>query len=189
MLKKILFLVIAVIAAFAAYVAVKPADYNVARSEVINAPPEAVYAHVANLKKWDAWSPWAKRDPNQKITFEGPETGQGAISKWDGNEEVGKGEMKIVSATPPQKLRMTLTFEKPFESRANVAFTFEPMQNGEQTKATWRMTGKHDFVPRAICTLMMVDMDAMVGGDYETGLTNLKRVVEAEPAATGEGGV
>lgn len=184
MIKKILLLVIAVIAAFAAYVAVKPADFSVVRSEVISAPPDAVYAHVTNLRKWEAWSPWAKRDPNQKTTFEGPEEGKGAITKWDGNEEVGKGSMQIVDATPPEKLRLRLKFEKPFESRANVAFNFQPQGNGEQTKVTWRMSGKHGFIPRAICTLMMIDLDEMIGGDYATGLANLKRVVEADEDGT-----
>lgn len=186
MFKKILLLLIAVLAAFAAYVAVQPAAYQVTRSTTIEAPAAAVFTHVNTLKKWDAWSPWAKRDPHVKTTYEGPDSGAGAISRWAGNEDVGKGSMEITNANPNQSIDIKLSFVEPFENSANVDFAFEPA--GDATKVTWRMRGENGFVMRAICTLMGHDMDSMIGPDYETGLANLKKVVEKEQATVSGAG-
>ncbi|MBU1210834.1 MAG: SRPBCC family protein [Alphaproteobacteria bacterium] len=177
MLKKILLTLVLLIGIFAVYIAVLPAEFSVARSTVIAAPPEAVFQHVNDLKKWDAWSPWAKRDPDAKAEFEGPESGKGAIFKWDGNDEVGKGQMSIEESIPPREIEIKLAFVEPFPGTSDVGFAFEPAGNG--TTVTWTIAGEQGFVERAICTLMGLDMDRMIGKDYEEGLANLKRVVEA----------
>ncbi|KUO54898.1 MAG: polyketide cyclase [Alphaproteobacteria bacterium BRH_c36] len=176
MLKKILLTLASLIGVFAVYIAVLPSEFSVARSTVIAAPPAAVFEYVNDLQKWDAWSPWAKRDPNSKATFEGPETGRGAIFKWDGNAEVGKGKMRIEESIPPREIEIKLDFERPFEDTADVGFEFEPVEDG--TRVTWSIAGEQDYIERVFCTLMGLDMDQMIGNDYEEGLANLKRVVE-----------
>jgi hypothetical protein len=186
-LRKALFIVLAAVAGlivvFLIAVALQPAEYHVERSASIAAPPAAVFPHVNDFRKWDAWSPWAKLDPNAKAAFEGPEAGAGAVFRWAGNEEVGEGSMTIVESRPDEFLRIKLAFIKPFEDAADVAFTFEPQE--DRTLVTWSMSGKNNFIGRAMCLFM--DLDAMIGKDYEQGLANLKKVVEAEPAAPATG--
>lgn len=178
MIAKVFALIALVVAAFAGYVALQPGDYRVARSAVMAAPPEAVYDQIQSFRKWDAWSPWAKKDPKAKATFSGPESGKGAAFSWSGNAEVGEGTMTIVDAKPGQGLRIKLDFVKPMVDTADVAFDLKPEAGG--TRVTWAMSGHQGFVGRAICTLMRVNLDTMVGGEYEKGLASLKSIVEAK---------
>lgn len=177
MIKKILLLLAAGLAIFLVYVAALPASYSVSRSTTIAATPEAIFEHVNNLHKWDDWSPWAKRDPNAKMTFEGPESGKGALFKWDGNSDVGKGQMKIQKSVPPKMIEIRLDFEDPFPGTSYASFQFEP-KGVNATQVTWTLAGDQDYFERLICTLLGMNMDKMIGKDYETGLANLKRVVE-----------
>lgn len=179
MLKKILLAVALAIGVFAVYIAVLPSEFSVARSTVIAAPPEQIFQHVNDLKKWNDWSPWAKRDPNAKMTYEGPVSGEGAISKWDGNEDVGKGQMTIITSEPASTIELRLDFERPFTDTSDVGFEFDPSADG--TKVTWTLAGHQNYMERAMFTLMGLDMDEMIGKDYELGLANLKRVVERSP--------
>jgi len=175
MLKKILLGLLAVIAVFAAYVALLPSDFRITRSATIAAPPAAVFEHVNDFHKWEAWSPWAKLDPNAKATFEGPEAGPGAVFKWSGNNEVGEGTMTVTESRPPQLVRINLEFVKPMAGTSTAEFTFQPQ--GEQTNVTWSMFGQNNFISRAIC--MFMNQDKMVGGYFEKGLANLKATAES----------
>lgn len=178
MLKNILIVALLAVAGFAIYVATLPEDFAVERSAVIDAPADQVFPHVNDLKKWDDWSPWAKKDPNSKTAYEGADAGEGAVFKWDGNDEVGKGQMTIVESRPPERIGIKLEFERPFPGSSDVGFDFEP--EGDGTKVTWSLSGKQDFVERAIMLAMGMQMDAMIGKEYEIGLANLKKIVESE---------
>ena len=175
MLKKILLGLVAVIAVFAAYVALQPSDYRVTRSATVAAPPTAVFEHVNDFHKWEAWSPWAKIDPAAKATFEGPPAGQGAVFKWSGNSEVGEGTMTVTESRPNEFVRINLEFVKPMPGTSTTEFTFKPQ--GDQTAVTWSMFGQNTFITRAIC--MFMNQDEMVGGYFEKGLASLKGVAEA----------
>jgi hypothetical protein len=179
MLRTIVLALAAALTALLVWVGLQPADFRVERSAVIKAAPADVYGQVNDFQKWQAWSPWAKRDPNAKITFEGPTSGPGAIMRWDGNDEVGRGAMAITEGRPPEALRIRLDFVRPFEGTSEAAFTFAPDPEG--TRVTWSLAGAQGFVERLICTIMGLDMDTMIGTDYETGLANLKAVAEAAP--------
>jgi uncharacterized protein YndB with AHSA1/START domain len=178
MLKRIVLVLLIAFLAFAAYVPMMPSQFSVARSAVIDAPPQAVFKQVNDFKKWEAWSPWAKRDPNAKIAFHGPPSGRGANFTWDGNDEVGKGSMTIEESIQPKTIEIELSFERPFPGTSEVGFEFEPVADG--TKVTWTISGEQSYIERAFCLLMRLDMDEMIGKDYERGLANLKEVVEAE---------
>lgn len=175
MLKKILLAVAVIIAAFIVVVALQPADFRIARSAVIDAPPPAVFQHVNNLRKWEDWSPWAKLDPAARSTFEGPEAGRGAIFKWSGNSEVGEGTMTVTDSKPAELVRLRLDFTKPMAATNVAEFTFEP--RGPATAVTWSMSGRNNFIARAVCLFM--NPDKMVGGAFEQDLANLKKVAEA----------
>lgn len=177
MLKTFVWVVLAVVAAFAGYVALQPATYTVERSLLIAAPPAAVFAHIEDFRKWQAWSPWAKRDPSAKATFSGQQKGKGAVFAWIGNKDVGEGSMRIVEAKPDESLAIKLAFVKPFAGTSDVGFALKP--DGGGTLVTWRITGEQGFVARAFCTLLRVNVETMIGDDYANGLAALKRVVEA----------
>lgn len=157
-----------------------PDHFVMARKIEIDAPPAAVFAQINDFHNWEAWSPWAKLDPAAKSTFEGPASGEGAIFGWAGNEQVGEGTMKIVRSRPDALIDVELKFIKPFEDKADVQFTFVPVDG--KTVLEWSMSGKRNLAQKAMCLCM--NMDRMVGTSYEEGLANIKRVVEtkAKPA-------
>ncbi|MFL5311073.1 MAG: SRPBCC family protein [Myxococcales bacterium] len=177
MLKKLLLAVVVVLAAFALFVATRPASYRVSRSAAIAAPAPIVYAQVADFRQWEKWSPWAKLDPSMKTTFEGPTAAPGSSYTWSGNDKVGEGKMTIVAARRGEMVRIRLEFVKPFASTNSTAFTFAP--KGGMTETTWTMEGHNDFAGKAFSVFM--NMDKMIGNDFEKGLSQLKAVAEAEP--------
>jgi len=174
MLKKIFLTLAVLIIIFLIVVAVQPADYRVVRSTTIAAPAPVIFAQVNDLHRWDAWSPWAKLDPAMKTTFDGPAAGTGAIYHWVGNKDVGEGQMTITESHPSDLIKIQLDFIKPFPSSSVTEFMFKP--DSVQTAVTWSMSGKNNFVAKAFCLFM--NMDKMVGGDFEKGLAQLKTVTE-----------
>jgi uncharacterized protein YndB with AHSA1/START domain len=178
MLKKILIGLAVIVVVFLIVVATRPDAYRVERSLTIAAPAEVAFAEVNDFHKWQPWSPWAKLDPNQKNTYSGEPAGAGAVNHWSGNDQVGEGEMKILESQAPSKIIIDLKFIRPFESQSLVDFTFAPENDG--VKVTWGMNGKHNFISKAMCLFM--DMDKMLGGDFERGLAGLKTIAETEAA-------
>jgi hypothetical protein len=156
------------------YAATKPDDFAVSRSITVNASPKKVFAQVNALKKWEAWSPWAKLDPEAVVTFEGPDRGKGATMAWDGNFEVGKGSMKIVESRPNEYVKYELDFIKPFKGTNTSDFTLK--REGNTTVITWGMQGKNDYLAKVMSVVM--NCEGMIGEKYEEGLNNLKTLVE-----------
>ena len=172
---KILIGLVAVVAVFAGVVAMQPSAFKITRSAKIKAPPETVFAHVNDFHKWEAWSPWEKLDPNLKRTYSGAEAGEGAVYAWVGNSQVGEGRMTVVESRPGERLRIKLEFLKPFEATNEAEFTFQP--EGDETLVTWSMVGNNNFISKAFCLIM--NMDKMIGADFEKGLASLKAVAES----------
>jgi len=166
----------AIVVVFSIVVVIQPSDFRVSRSAKMNAPPSAAFGQVNDYHNWDAWSPWAKLDPNAKVTFEGPTSGTGAKFSWSGNDKVGAGRQTIVESKPDELIRINLEFEKPFKGTSTAEFTFKP--EGDQTLVTWTMFGKNDFMGKAVSLFM--DCDKMVGSEFEKGLASMKTIVEAE---------
>ena len=174
MLVKFLIAVVVVVLGLAAYIATRPSEFQVARSATFAAPAPAVFAQVNELKKWEAWSPWAKKDPQAKSSYAGPAAGTGASMSWAGNNEVGEGRMTIVESTPNALVRFKLEFFKPFAATNAAVFSFK--EEGGRTALTWTMRGQNNFIGKAMC--LVFDMDRMVGGDFEKGLEGIKAIVE-----------
>ena len=179
MLEKILLAVAAVVVVLVIVVALQPAEYRVARSTAIAVPPAAVFAHVNDLHDFQVWNPFAKLDPAARNTFEGPPAGTGAAMAWSGNSQIGAGRMTITESRPSELVRMRLDFLKPFAATAVAEFTFVP--EGGRTVVTWSMTGRRNFVAKAMGLVM--SMDSMVGGRFDTGLAALKSLSEVTGAA------
>src|SRR5499433_275250 len=144
MIKKVLLgavvIIVVLIAVFAVVVALQPSHYQVERSATMAAPPAAVFAQVNDFHKWEAWSPWAKIDPNMKQTYEGAPAGTGAIYSWAGNNDVGEGRMTITDSRPSELIKIKLEFIKPFAAVNATDFTFTPQ--GNQTAVKWTMSGE-----------------------------------------------
>ena len=174
MLVKTLIGVAIVVAALAGYVATRPSEFSVSRSATFAAPAPLVFAQVNELKRWEGWSPWQKKDPQAKNSYAGPAAGTGASMSWAGNNEVGEGRMTIVESRPAQLVRFKLEFFEPFAATNSAEFAFK--QEGGRTAVTWTMRGQNNFVGKAMC--LVFDMDQMVGGDFEAGLAGIKAVVE-----------
>ncbi len=178
MLKKILIAVVAIVAVFAVYVSTRPATYRVERTLVVKAPAEALYGQVVDFRKWPAWSPWANLDPAMKTDFTGPDAAPGSVYHWKGNDKVGEGRMTITGVKPDQVVDIKLEFIKPWEQVSQTEFTFVP--DGAGTRVTWSMSGDQDFVGKLFSVFM--NMDKMVGPDFEKGLASLQRIAEGKPA-------
>jgi len=174
MLKWSLAAIAAIVVVFLVVVAMQPSDFKVERSATMRAPAPAAFAQVNDFQKWQAWSPWEKVDPALKRQYEGPKAGTGAVYAWQGNKDVGEGRMTITESKPAELVRIKLEFFQPFAATNQADFTFKPA--GDGTTVTWTMTGQNNFLSKAIC--MFVNMDKMVGGMFEQGLTQMKTVVE-----------
>jgi uncharacterized protein YndB with AHSA1/START domain len=169
--------VLAILAVLSAVVAAQPSEFEVKRSLVMPVPPAAVFAQVEDFKKWARWSPWEKLDPTMKKHFSGPPTGVGASYHWVGNDQVGEGRMTIVNAAAPNRIEIRLEFMKPWKATNPTMFSFEP--EGAGTRTTWSMTGKNDFIGKAFSLAM--DMDALVGADFDKGLAALAQAAATSP--------
>jgi hypothetical protein len=174
MLKIILIVIVVLIAAILAYAATRPNNFRVQRSASINASPEKIFPLIADFHNWASWSPWEKKDPAMKRTFSGAPSGKGAAYAWEGNKDVGSGRMEITEATSPSKVTIQLDFIKPFEGHNIAELSLQPA--GGATNVTWEMHGPMAFVMRVFG--IFVNMDKMIGNDFETGLANLKAVAE-----------
>ncbi|MCU0877197.1 MAG: SRPBCC family protein [Pirellulaceae bacterium] len=164
------------IVVFIVVVAMQPSDFRILRRKQIAAPAATVFAHLNELMKWQAWSPWENLDPNLKRTYEGPPVGEGAKYSWSGNSKVGEGRMTIVDSRPDELVRIRLEFIRPFQATNTSEFALESIEN--QTVVTWSMTGKNTFMGKAFGLVM--NMDKLIGADFEKGLTRLKSIAEGQ---------
>jgi hypothetical protein len=170
-----------VVAVFCLVVAMQPADYRVVRSVEMAAAAAVVFEQVNDFHSWEAWSPWAKLDPEAKNSFAGPTAGAGSSFRWSGNDKVGEGQMTILESKPAERVKMQLEFIRPFPDSCITEFGLAPA--GDKTSVTWTMAGPHqNFLSKAFCLVM--NMDKMVGGGFEKGLANIKAIVEARPPET-----
>ena len=174
MFTKILFGILALAVAILIVAAFQPSTFKVTRSITVNAPAAVLYGLVGDFRAWPNWSPWENKDPAMKRTISGSPAGVGASYAWEGNGDVGSGRMTITECRPNQQILIKLEFIKPMHGECPTEFVFQD-QNG-QTKVTWTMSGINNYLAKVMCLFM--NMDKMVGGDFETGLANLKRVAE-----------
>src|SRR5438874_2964714 len=176
MLTNSLIVVGVVVMALGAVVAMQPSEFRVVRTATIAAPAPAVFNHVNDFHNWAAWNPWAARDPGMKQTYAGAPAGTGAVYTWAGNRQVGEGRMTLTESRPSELIRIRLEFLKPLAGVSTAEFTFRPQ--GKQTVVTWSMAGRNNFMAKAIHLVM--NMDRMIGGNFEQGLARMKAVVEGE---------
>ena len=154
----------------------KPDTFSVQRATPVKAPPEKIFPLINDFHQWTTWSPWENKDPAMKRTYSGSASGRGAVYAWDGNKNVGAGRMEIIDASSPSKIIIKLDFFKPFEGHNTAEFTMLPQGDAATTNVTWVMHGPAPFMSKVMQVFM--NMDNMIGKDFETGLANLKRLTE-----------
>jgi uncharacterized protein YndB with AHSA1/START domain len=174
MLKAIGMTVATAIGAVLVTAAFQPDRFAVSRSSTIAAPPERIFGLISDFHRWQAWSPYERLDPAMRRRFSGPAQGAGAVYEWDGNAKAGKGRMTILAAASPARVAIRLDFEKPLETQNVATFTLEP--HGGSTTVTWAMEGPTPYLGKVIH--LFLDMDRLVGRDFDTGLAKLKTLAE-----------
>jgi hypothetical protein len=174
MIKKLLLLLVIVIAGLAGTIALRPDTFHIERRMIVDAPPQDVFAQVNDFHRWDDWSPWAKIDPDATVSFEGPRAGPGAIFKWAGNDKIGQGTMTLVANKAGEFVRVDVEFVKPFAGKSTSEFTFR--QQGDRTQVTWTSSGPMTFLSKAMC--LVRNMDTVLGPDMEKGLVQMKAAAE-----------
>lgn len=173
MLKIILIAVVVLLAIILIYASTKPDTLHVERAIDIKTSPEKIFLLINDFQQWVAWSPYNK-DPAMKKTYSGSTSGKGAIYAWEGNKEVGQGKITIVDSTPPREIVMALHMIKPFEGHNHVVFSLDA--KGDTTTVTWTLEDKHTYFMKVMS--LFLNLDKMIGSDFETGLARLKAVAE-----------
>jgi hypothetical protein len=163
------------LAALLIYAGARPDTFKVVRAIGIKAPPEKIYALMDDFHEFSKWSPYEQLDPKMARTYSGPSSGPGATYEWRSDGKAGAGRMEIVDAAAPSRIDIRLSFTKPFESHNAVTFLIEPQ--GQSTRVTWIMQGASPFISKLLGVFF--NMDAMIGGDFEKGLADLKRLAES----------
>jgi uncharacterized protein YndB with AHSA1/START domain len=174
MLKWIGLVVVVAVAIVLVLAANRPGTFRVERTLRIQAPPEKVQGYIEDFHLWPQWSPFEKLDPAMQRTFSGAEKGRGAQYAWEGNGKAGAGHMEILESDPGSRVTISLDFLKPFKANNTAEFTLVPRDGG--TEVTWAMFGPVPFVAKIMH--LFIDVDSMVGKDFEAGLANLKALAE-----------
>jgi hypothetical protein len=167
-----------VVLAAAAWVLIRaallPNDFRLSRSVTIRAPREKIFALINDMKAFNQWNPFAKMDPSTQTTYRGPGSGPGAAFEWTGTGKAGQGSLAIVDVATPATVTMKLDILKPMEGHNNVMFALQPA--GDATDVSWTMTGPYPYLNRIFGTIF--NMDKMIGGTFESGLADLKKIAE-----------
>ena len=150
-------------------------SFRVQRSARIQAPAEKIFPLINDLRGFNTWNPFDKKDPHLKASYSGATSGAGAAYAFEGNKDVGSGSLEIIDSEPAAEVRMKLDMREPFEAHNVVEFTLRP-EGGETTRVTWAMQGNVPYFAKIIH--MFFDMDGMIGKDFENGLAELKAIVE-----------
>lgn len=175
MIKKIVVVIATAIAAFLIVAATRPADFRVERSAALSAPPAVLFDHVNNHRKFAAWNPFMKLDPNVKNTYSGPEAGVGAVCSWEGNSSVGAGSCTIIESKPAELVRCRMDWKRPMAGTSTVDFIFKPA--GDKTTVTWAMYGKNGLMGKVVS--LFINCDKMCGPQFEKGLADLGAIALA----------
>lgn len=172
-----LIVIVLAIVLLLAIAASRPDQFRIERSATIQASPERIFPLINDLHRWQAWSPYEKKDPAMERTYEGPSSGAGAAYGWNGNKNIGSGRMEISQSVPSSRVNLKLDFFTPFKASNTAEFVLEPQ--GDATRVIWAMQGQANFMSKLMG--LVFNFDKMVGKDFEDGLVNLRTLSEGTP--------
>ena len=170
-------MMLAALSALIALISLRPDKFRIARSAIIDVPADVIYREVNDFHNWRRWSPWDALDANMTHAYEGTPLGVGSIYAWASEKQAGVGKMKIIESRQNERIRIKIEFQKPLKALHDIEFNFVPV-NDTRTEVTWEMSGRHDFMGKAMNVFMSVDKK--VGDQFEKGLANLKADIEAQ---------
>jgi hypothetical protein len=174
MIKTIALIAVAALAALLLFAATRPDTFKVQRATSIKAAPEKLFPLINDMKQFNTWNPYNKKDPAMQGSYRGPQSGPGAGFDFQGNKDVGKGSLQIIDSAAPTKVTMKLDMLEPFEGHNTVEFSLVP--RGDSTEVTWAMHGASPYLAKVMG--IFFNMDKMIGRDFEAGLADLKARAE-----------
>ena len=174
MLIKMLIIAVVALGGFLVYIALQSEACNISREIDIKASPETLFPYINNSKKMNDWMPWQESDPGVKMQYSGPEEGVGSKSSWESNGKMGIGNALVIESILNKSVKTQLTYTKPMEMLQLAEVTLTPVNGG--TKVKWSVDMNNGFFFRLMGAIMNVEK--MVGGEFEKGLGNLKSAVE-----------
>jgi hypothetical protein len=174
MLKLILLAALVALVLLLIIAARRPDTFSIERSLHVQAPAATVFALVNDMPGAIRWNPFMKKDPAIRLSYTGPASGPGATCDFAGNNQVGSGRVAITSVVVPSQVTMSLVMTSPLKADNTVVFSMQPEGNG--TRITWAMSGAQPFIGKLMSVIF--NMDKMVGGEFDKGLADLKRLAE-----------
>ncbi len=176
MLKKALLTVAVILGVFLVFIATQSPDYSISRQVVVKASPEKLFPYINNSKRTNEWMPWKESDPNVQMNYSGPDEGVGSTASWDSEGQMGTGKAEVIESKINESVKTKLTYTKPFPMTQMAEMNLNPQPDG--TVVRWSVEGQNNFIGRIFCFFM--NMDKMVGGEFEKGLNKLKSMVESQ---------
>ena len=176
----VLLVIVLALAALLAYASTRPDTFRIERSIKIAAPIVQVAEQIDDFHKWGSWSPWEHIDPTMTRKFSGADAGVGAVYEWDSQGKAGAGRMEITEMRAGAErglIAIRLEFLKPWKATNTAEFLMTPTEAG--TDLNWAMFGPSPFMSKLMGVFM--DLDKLVGKDFEAGLAALKRNAEQAP--------
>jgi hypothetical protein len=175
-IKKILVVLILIIASVLIAAYFMPNKYAVEKEITINQPTDSVFNYVRSLKNQNQFSVWANIDPKMKSSITGTDGSVGAISAWESKvKEVGVGEQEITKINEDKRIDFALRFKQPYEDTA-IGFMSTDAVAANETKVKWGISGEIAYPMNIMLPFMKID--EMIGNDLQKGLENLKVKME-----------
>ena len=181
MVAKIAIAALVLVVALGAFVATRPDHFRIERNAHVAAPPATVFALINDLHRFDTWNPF-RSEPAPGVTksWDGPNEGPGASFSYAGGES-GDGRLTILESQPGERVVIKLEFFKPFEATNQAIFTLTPENGG--TRVSWAMEGENTLMGKVMS--LVVNMDTMLGKNFEQGLANMDAIARGAAPASG----
>ena len=173
MLINILLVLIAIAALLLIVSATRPNTFQLERSVLIMAPPERIYPLIASVREMSRWNPFEAQDPALNRQYSAVESGPSSAIDFVGRK-AGTGRLEVREAVPPSRVTMQLIMQKPLAASNRIDFSLLPQ--GGATQVTWAMNGPVSLFGRVLH--LVINMDRMLGGQFESGLASLKALAE-----------
>lgn len=162
------------VALLLAYATTRPDEFRIERRLRIDASPDKLWPLIGELRAFNRWNPYERKDPLIKGSYSGPPTGVGSRYAWE-SDKVGVGSLEITGQQLGKAIQMKLDFIKPFEAHNQAEFRLIPHADGS-TEVIWTMHGPSNFISKVMGVVF--NMDKMVGRDFEDGLSNLQQLAK-----------
>ncbi len=176
-MKKIILIVLAVIALPFILALFLKKSYHVERSIKINKSQAEIFAFLKYVKNQKKFTVWSQYDPNQKELFTGPDGQVGFVHRWESeHEKVGVGEIEIAKLTPNSRIDYNFRFYKPFKALEDTGYFQIDTIGPGLSKVSWGYDGKMSYPSNLF--ILFLNFEEMIGNEFATGLENLKKYIE-----------